>query len=184
MPASFGRATINKSDKANLENQRAANRAAAVEDVRILAAFVADARNRGLIEGRGRLAGVPIVAGGRLWQMVVLAEDHRAVFNRCLSGEYASVSSAGRDAGLARSMPRRRVEFGKDMVKVARAIFAALNEAEWLEFATELARLEGEREQRRNPRRRRPPMFKGKNKKWKPDAATNPRPPLSGSRII
>ena len=173
---------MNKSDKTQLERQREANRAAAVEDVRQLAAFVGDARNRGWLEGRSRLSGTPIVPGGRLWQMVMLAEDHRAVFNSCLAGEYESVSSAGRDAGLARAMPRRRVELGKDLKKAARAIFAALDEAEWLAFATELARLEGEREQRRNPRRRRPPMFKGK--KWKPDAATKPRRPLSGSRHV
>ena len=136
---------MRESDKTQLENQRAANRAAAVEDVRQLAAFVADARRRGLIEGRSRLSGTPIVPGGRLWLMVTLCLDHRAVFNRCLAGEYESVSSAGRDAGLARAMPRRRVELGKDAVKSARSIHAALDPDELREFLPELVRQDPKR---------------------------------------
>ena len=170
-----------ESDKAALERQREANRAQAVEDVRQLAAFVGDARRRGWIAGRSRLSGAPIIPGGRLWIMVVLAEEHRAVFNSCLAGEYESVSAAGRDAGLARAMPRRRVELGKDLKRAARSIYAALDREEWTAFATELVRLEEEDEQRRNPRRRRrPPMVKGK--KWPPKS--KPRRSLSGSRYV
>ena len=171
---------MREADKAALERQRERDRAQAVEDVRVLAAFVADAQRRGLIQGRTRLADDPVVPGGRLWLMIVLAEDHRAIFHSCLAGEYESVTAAGRDAGLARAMPRRRVELGKDLKRTVRAIFSALDEDEWLAFATELAGLEEEREKKRNPpRRRRRQMFE--RGKWNP----NPRVrPISGSRII
>ena len=112
----------------------------------------------------------------------VLALDHPAVFRRCLAGEYESVTAAGRDAGLARSMPRRPrgarqgcrevcarryhaaldadelggvpSRAGKVRIpkRAAAAIFNGLDEREWRAFAKELVHLETNRERSRRPR--------------------------------
>ena len=171
---------MRESDKAALNRQREANRAAQVEDVVTLAEYVMGARHQDKLS-RTRIFGVPVVPGGRLWQMIVLALDHDAVFRRCLAGEYESVTAAGRDAGLPRTLPRRRIELGRDSAKSARSIHAALDagelgvflpelikqapkraakiifdgldEREWRTFARELAHLETIRERSRRPAR-------------------------------
>ena len=172
---------MSKSDKAALDRQRAANRVAAIGEVVELAEFVMGARHQGTLS-KTRIFGVPIVAGGRLWLAVKLALDHPDVFSACLRGEYESVSAAGRAAGLARAMPRRRLELGKDLKRSARSLFDALDQTELLEFCKELAQLDSEREERRKPKRRQPrPIIKSKH--WPGNPAKSSRPTPT-SRII
>ena len=191
---------VSEREKTALARLREANRAAAVQDVQDLARHVADAERRGQIEGRSRLGGMPLVAGGRTWLMVVMLRDHPLVFSDCLAGEFGSVAEAARAAGLSRGLPRRRIELGKNAAKsaraihaaldadelgpflselikrdpkrAARAIFTGLDEKQWRTFAGELVTLENERERRRRPARS---PWAGKGKR---------RRPLSGSRVV
>ena len=105
-----------------LEQQRAADRVAAVEDVIDLAMYV-----------KGRLAtddldDVPAQPGNRVWMVLRIARGHASVFDAMLGGEFKSVAEAYRAAGFARA--KRRVDITRDPKAWAEKLVAMLDDKE------------------------------------------------------
>ena len=113
-------------DAAALAAQRERDRQLAIRDTSDLCEYVVQMDAAGHL-GRRRAGGVPIVPGGRLWLAVKMYFDHRPTFDAARSGEYESISAAGRSAGIAAAMPRRRITLGPDPDKWARQLFHALS---------------------------------------------------------
>ncbi len=141
--------TRKQGDDRALEESREAERQASVEGAAETVEYVYQANAAGMLEGRSRLAGVPLVPGGRLWLAVKLLYDHPRTFEGLRAGRFESVSAAARAAGLSAAMPRRRLTLTQDPKLWARALFAAVSESELEEAARELQRLQTERERNR-----------------------------------
>ena len=134
---------------AALAAQRERDRQLAKQDVSDLCEYVVQMDAAGHL-GRRRAGGVPIVPGGRLWLAVKLYFDHRDVFDAARSGEYESISAAGRSAGIAAAMPRRRITLGPDPHKWARQLFHAVSRDELHAAAAVLTELDEARERKRS----------------------------------
>ena len=136
-------------DAAALAAQRERDRQLAIRDVSELCDYVVQMDAAGHL-GRRRAGGVPIVPGGRLWLAVKVYFDHRDVFDAARSGEYESISAAGRAAGIAAAMPRRRITLGPDPDKWARQLFHAVSREELHAAAAVLTELDEARELQRS----------------------------------
>ncbi len=136
-------------DAKALAAQRERDRQLSIADVSALCEYVLEMADVGQLERR-RAGGVPIVPGGRLWLAVKLYLDHRDVFDAARSGEFTSISAAGRAAGIAAAMPRRRLTLGADPAKWARALFSAVSRDELHAAAAVLNQLDEVREEQRS----------------------------------
>ncbi len=134
-------------DAAALAAQRERDRQLAIRDTSDLCEYVVQVDAAGQLERR-RAGGVPIVPGGRLWLAVKLYFDHRPTFDAARAGEYESISAAGRSAGIAAAMPRRRITLGLDPARWARQLFHALSRDELHAAAAVLTELDEARERK------------------------------------